>query len=141
MLSFRNVTLRRGPRVLFSQASFNLYSGDRIGVVGPNGAGKSSLFALVTGELAPDEGEVSVQSGYVLASVAQDIEPDPRAAVEFVLDGDRELRAVEAELAHAEAAHDAIGRRLPRGQGARRVEATARRVMGAREQGPGGRPA
>jgi ATP-binding cassette, subfamily F, member 3 len=110
MLSFRNVTLRRGPRVLFAQASFNLYAGDRVGVVGPNGAGKSSLFALVTGELAPDEGEVSVQSGYVLASVAQDIEPDPRAAVEFVLDGDRELRSVEAELARAEAAHE--GERL-----------------------------
>ena len=110
MLSLRNVTLRRGPRVLFSQANVSLHAGDRVGVVGPNGAGKSSLFALVTGELSPDEGEVGVQAGHVLASVAQDIEPDRRAAVEFVLDGDRALRAVEAELALAEAAHD--GERL-----------------------------
>ena len=108
MLSLRNVTLRRGPRVLFANATVSLYAGDRVGVVGPNGAGKSSLFAMVTGELAPDEGDISVQAGYVLASVAQDEEVDPRAAVEFVLDGDRELRAVEAELVAAEAAHDGV---------------------------------
>ena len=110
MLSLRNVTLRRGPRVLFAQATFSLYAGDRAGVVGPNGAGKSSLFSLVTGELAPDEGEIDVQAGHVLASVAQEVAADPHPAVEFVLDGDRELRAVEAELAAAEACHD--GERL-----------------------------
>jgi ATP-binding cassette subfamily F protein 3 len=108
MLTLRNVTLRRGPRALFTQANVSLYAGDRVGVVGPNGAGKSSLFAMITGALAPDEGDVQVQSGHVLASVAQDEAPDPRAAVEFVLDGDRELRLVEAELAAAEAAHDGV---------------------------------
>jgi ATP-binding cassette subfamily F protein 3 len=108
MLSLRNVTLRRGPRALFTNATVSLYAGDRVGVVGPNGCGKSSLFAMVTGELAPDEGDVSVQAGYVLASVAQDEDADPRAAVEFVLDGDRELRAVEADLAAAEVAHDGV---------------------------------
>jgi ATP-binding cassette subfamily F protein 3 len=108
MLTLRNVTLRRGPRALFANANVSLYAGDRVGVVGPNGAGKSSLFAMITGDLAPDEGEVSVQAGHVLASVAQDEAPDPRAAVEFVLDGDRELRTVEAELAVAEATHDGV---------------------------------
>jgi ATP-binding cassette subfamily F protein 3 len=108
MISFRNVTLRRGPRALFTGASFSLYDGDRVAVVGPNGTGKSSLFALITGELSVDTGDVSVQSGHVLASVAQEIEAQDCAAVDFVLDGDRELRAVEAELKVAEAHHDGV---------------------------------
>ena len=106
MLSLRQVTLRRGPRALFAAASFTLHAGDKVGVVGANGTGKSSLFALLTGALGPDEGSVEVQPGHVLASVAQEVPPDPRAAVEFVLDGDRELRAVQASLAAAEAAQD-----------------------------------
>ena len=108
MLSLRNVTLRRGPRALFANATISLFAGDRAAVVGANGTGKSSLFALLTGELAADEGTVEVQSGQVLASVAQELAPDPRPAVEFVLDGDRELRAVEAALAVAAAAHDGV---------------------------------
>jgi len=106
MLSLKNVTLRRGPRALFEGATLTLFAGEKVGVVGPNGAGKSSLFELLRGELGADAGEVSVQAGYVLASVLQDVAPEPRPAVEFVLDGDRELRAVEAALAAAEAAHD-----------------------------------
>jgi ATP-binding cassette, subfamily F, member 3 len=106
MLSLKNVTLRRGPRALFAGATLTLFAGDKAGVVGPNGAGKSSLFELLRGELHADSGEVAVQAGYVLASVLQEVAPEPRPAVEFVLDGDRELRAVEAELAAAEAAHD-----------------------------------
>ncbi len=108
MLSLRNVTLRRGPRVLFANATVSLYAGDRVALVGPNGAGKTSLFALITGELGADEGEVSVQAGHVLASVAQDEVADPRPAVEFVLDGDRELRRVEGELTAAELTHDGV---------------------------------
>ena len=108
MLSLRNLTLRRGPRVLFADSSVTLYAGEKVGVVGANGSGKSSLFALLEGELHPDAGELTLQTGQVLASVAQEVAPDPRPAVEFVLDGDRELRAVEAELAAAEAAHHGV---------------------------------
>ncbi len=108
MISFRDVTLRRGPRALFSRASFSLFDGDRVAVVGPNGTGKSSLFALITGELSVDAGDVSVQAGHILAAVAQEIDADARAAVDFVLDGDRELRGVETELAAAEAAQDGV---------------------------------
>jgi ATP-binding cassette, subfamily F, member 3 len=106
MLSLRGVTLRRGPRVLFADATLTLNPGEKVGVVGPNGCGKSSLFALLRGELAPDAGDVELQSRYVLASVAQEVPAEPRPALEFVLDGDRELRAVEAALAAAAAAHD-----------------------------------
>ena len=108
MLTLRAVTLRRGPRALFTDATFSLFAGEKVGVVGANGTGKSSLFALLKGELGADAGEVGIQSGHVLASVAQDVAPDPRAAIEFVLDGDRELRAIEHQVAEASEAHDGV---------------------------------
>ena len=108
MLTLRSVTLRRGPRALIRAASVSVFAGEKVGLVGPNGAGKSSLFALIEGLLTPDEGELSVQAGNVLASVAQEVEAESRAAVEFVLDGDQELRRVEAELASATARHDGV---------------------------------
>ena len=121
MLNFRDLALRRGTRFLFEHATFSLFRGDKAGIVGPNGAGKSSLFALIRGELSPEAGEFELPRGLNIASVAQEIDADPRPAVDFVQDGDRELREVEAgirtatergdglELARLHAAFDAIG--------------------------------
>ena len=106
MIHFRQVTLRRGTRALFEEASFSLFRGERAGIVGANGAGKSSLFSLITGELHADAGEVQVPASQVLACVAQEVPPDPRPACEFVLDGDAPLRAAEGELHAADASGD-----------------------------------
>ena len=65
MLTLRAVTLRRGPRALFTDATFSLFAGEKVGVVGANGTGKSSLFALLKGELGADAGEVGIQAGHV----------------------------------------------------------------------------
>ena len=107
MLTFANVTLSRGPRTLLTDVSFAAYAGWRLGVVGRNGTGKTSLFGLVTGEIAPDAGTVSLPRNLAVASVAQETPASPRSALDYALDGDAELRATEAELAAAEAAHDA----------------------------------
>ncbi len=107
MLTFANVTLSRGPRTLLTDVSFAAYAGWRVGVVGRNGTGKTSLFGLVTGEIAPDAGTVSLPRNLAVASVAQETPASPRSALDYALDGDAELRATEAELAAAEAAHDA----------------------------------
>jgi ATP-binding cassette subfamily F protein 3 len=103
MLSFSSLALRRGPRLLISDASFTVYRGEKVGIVGANGCGKSSLLSLVLGELQPDAGSVEYPSQLVVAHVAQELEATERPAIDFVMDGDEELRATEAAIAQAEA--------------------------------------
>jgi ATP-binding cassette subfamily F protein 3 len=106
MISLNNVTLRRGPRALLEEASFTIYAGWHVGVIGRNGTGKSSLFAALLGELGTDKGDISVQKGLAIATVAQETPGLPDLAIEFALDGDIELRRLERELVVAEDAHD-----------------------------------
>jgi ATP-binding cassette, subfamily F, member 3 len=102
MLNFTDVSLRRGTRVLFSGATFNLFRGEKVGITGENGSGKSSLLALVRGELQPDTGTFEMPSSLAVAHVSQELLATDRAAIEFVLDGDAELRTIEAAIAKAE---------------------------------------
>jgi len=106
MLNFADVTLRRGPRKLLDELSFTIYPGWRAGVVGRNGTGKSSLFASLLGELQPDHGSVSLPKNLSIATVAQETPALPDLAIEYTLDGDVELRALEERLVKAEEAHD-----------------------------------
>jgi ATP-binding cassette subfamily F protein 3 len=106
MLRFTELSLRRGPRLLFEQVSLQIHPGYRVGLTGANGTGKSSLFWLILGELHADTGELSVPRDWVIAHVAQEAPGGDRAAIEYVLDGDRELRELERLLAVAEAEDD-----------------------------------
>ena len=108
MLRFESVTLRRGSKLLFSDASVQLHAGWRVGVTGRNGAGKSSLFALVAGELQADAGEFARPRDWVMAHVRQETPALARSGLDYVLDGDPEYRAIEAALARAESDHDVI---------------------------------
>ena len=106
MLKATDLTLYRGERRLLHRADFTLHPGKKVGLVGANGVGKSSLFALLLGELQSDGGELGVPAGAVIAHVAQETPALQWPAVEYVMDGDVELRQVEAALAEAEAAAD-----------------------------------
>jgi ATP-binding cassette subfamily F protein 3 len=102
MLSARDLTLRRGSEPLFEQVNFTVFRGNKVGLTGANGAGKSSLFAAIRGELQADRGDIVVPNGLKIAHVEQEVEASDRAAIEFVLDGDTELRRVMAAIARAE---------------------------------------
>lgn len=82
-----------------------LHPGHKIGLTGANGAGKSSLFAMLRGEVHPESGDLEMPAGWVVAHVAQETPALAMPALEFVLDGDAELREIEASLVTAEANH------------------------------------
>jgi ATP-binding cassette subfamily F protein 3 len=102
MLIARDLTLRRGPQPLFEQVNFTVFRGNKVGITGANGTGKSSLFAAILGELTPDRGDIDLPAALKVAHVEQEIAAGDRPAIEFVLDGDAELRSVQAAIEDAE---------------------------------------
>ena len=102
MLSFSGLALRRSSTLLFEAVDLKVYPGQKLGITGANGCGKSSLFALIRGELGADLGDFSMPQQWALAWVEQETVLSKRIAVEYVIDGDAELRRVEAQLQQAE---------------------------------------
>ncbi|HSS64973.1 MAG TPA: ATP-binding cassette domain-containing protein [Gammaproteobacteria bacterium] len=98
MLSFNNVAIRRGARLLLEKVTFTVFDGDKVGVIGANGSGKSSLFAVLTRKLDVEAGTVDLPVRLSLAHLAQEIPVAGRTAIDYVIDGDAELRALEREL-------------------------------------------
>ncbi|WP_041928553.1 ATP-binding cassette domain-containing protein [Methylotenera mobilis] len=105
MIQFKQLTLARGLKVLVQGASMQLHPGHKVGLTGANGAGKSSLFAMLRGEVHPEHGDLEIPASWVVAHVAQETPALAIPAIEFVLDGDVELREIEAALVAAEANH------------------------------------
>nr|WP_256833892.1 ATP-binding cassette domain-containing protein [Pseudomonas oleovorans] len=106
MIRLQNLTLQRGPQRLLEGAELTLHAGHKAGLIGANGAGKSSLFALLRGELTPDAGDCLLPGDWRIAHMRQEVDTLDRLAVDYVLDGDHNLRRVQAELAAAEQSHD-----------------------------------
>ena len=106
MITLKNITLRRGARVLLDDASCTINPGERVGLVGRNGAGKSTLFALLNGTLHEDRGDFSIPTQWQMAQVAQDMPETDDSATRFVIEGDTRLMAAEAEVTAAEASDD-----------------------------------
>jgi len=102
MIHLKNVTLRRGTKVLFEQADLTINPGEKVGLIGANGAGKSTLFAMLRDELHPDAGSIDFPKQWRVAHVAQETPALDRAAVDYAIDGDANLRALEQELATLE---------------------------------------
>ena len=102
MITLNEISLLRSGKILLEDASAIIHSGQHVGLVGANGSGKSSLLAMLTGGLHPDKGNLSFDVGRGLAHMAQEILALDRNSVEYVLDGDEQLRKIERQITIAE---------------------------------------
>ena len=106
MITLRNITLRRGVKVVLKDAAVTLQPGEKVGLIGRNGAGKSSLFSLLTHRLQADAGDVEIPPRWRVGEVAQEMPETDDGATEFVLQGDMPLQAAQRALDEAEASGD-----------------------------------
>jgi ATP-binding cassette subfamily F protein 3 len=106
VITLKNVTLRRGAKVLLDGASVTLNPGEKVGLVGRNGAGKSSLFALLNGTLHEDAGEYFIPTQWRMGQVAQDMPETEQSATDFVVEGDTTLLAAQQEVTASECTDD-----------------------------------
>jgi len=104
VILLRNLTLRRGAKVLLEKVSVTINPGEKVGLVGRNGAGKSTLFGLIDGSLHEDSGDFSMPAQWRLGQVAQNMPETSESATDFVLAGDTRLMELRAALARAQAA-------------------------------------
>ncbi len=105
MIRLDNVSKQNGHQIIFIEASVALHKGEKVGLVGPNGSGKTTLFRLITGEEAPDEGQVAIDRGITIGYFSQDVgEMAGRSAVAEVMDGVGPVSEVAAELKELETA-------------------------------------
>ena len=98
MLRVQDLKFERGDDVLFAGVTLVVYPGQRVAVVGRNGVGKSTFFNLVLKKLEASGGEVDFPEDWQLGYMAQEVEISDRPAIEFVIDGHKELRKTEKPL-------------------------------------------
>ncbi|MBK8675770.1 MAG: ATP-binding cassette domain-containing protein [Cellvibrionales bacterium] len=106
MIVISDISLQRGTQFLLEKASLRINPGQHIGITGRNGCGKSSLFQLLQGEIQLEAGSLSVPPNWRLAHMAQEVSSSDRTALDYVLDGDKDLRRVQQAIADAENKHD-----------------------------------
>ncbi|NNG03676.1 MAG: ABC-F family ATP-binding cassette domain-containing protein [Inquilinus sp.] len=105
MLQVNNLTYRVGGRVLLDRASMTVPKSHRVSLIGPNGAGKSTLLRLIAGEIAVDEGSISMPANWRMATVAQEAPGGAESLIDTVLAADRERAVLLDEAEHATDPH------------------------------------
>jgi ATP-binding cassette subfamily F protein 3 len=102
MIKLEQISLHRGNKLLLEHASALFYPGQKIALIGANGTGKSSLFQLLLGQLSVDAGTASIPAQWRIAHMAQEVATSNRNALDYIIDGDQQLRKIEVAIAHAE---------------------------------------
>jgi ATP-binding cassette subfamily F protein 3 len=104
MLHINDLTFHIEGKRIFDAATAGIPTGHKVGLVGRNGAGKSTLLKLITGDLNPDDGSITMTRGARIGYVAQEAPGGDKSLIDWVLDADTERAAL---LAEAETATDA----------------------------------
>tara|TARA_B100001057_G_scaffold500714_1_gene617332 strand:+ start:5700 stop:7556 length:1857 start_codon:yes stop_codon:yes gene_type:complete len=102
MLSFQNLSLRRGSNLLFADVNFTIHKKNKVGLVGANGSGKSSLLKLIKKEIESDHGELHIPPNLKIACLDQEIPSSEEIALDYVLEGDIDLSEVDRDIKIAE---------------------------------------
>jgi ATP-binding cassette subfamily F protein 3 len=102
MLQIENLTFDAWGRRFFNRANVMIPAGTKVGLVGRNGVGKSTLFKLITGDLAPQEGDVVLPKTARIGSVDQEHPATPVTLLDTVLAADTEREELNAQLETAE---------------------------------------
>ena len=106
MIVFSSLQIRRGVRVLLDNATATINPGQKVGLVGKNGCGKSTLLSLLKNEISADGGSMTFPGSWQLAWVNQETPALAQPAIDYVIDGDREFRKLEADLHAANERND-----------------------------------
>src|SRR5438105_7769982 len=107
MISLTGISKQYGRQILLVDASFQLNPGETVGLVGPNGSGKTTLFRLITGEEAPDEGEISIPKKLTIGYFRQDVEESAgRSVLDEAILGSGRVGDLHHELERLHAAMD-----------------------------------
>lgn len=98
MISAQNVSLQYGKRILFDEVNVNFTPGNCYGIIGANGAGKSTFLKILSGEIAPNSGEVKIEPGKRMAVLKQNHHDYNEISVlDTVLMGHQELWRIKEE--------------------------------------------
>ena len=92
MLNVNNVSLQFGKRVLFEDVNLKFFGDSCYGMIGANGAGKSTFLKILSGEISPNSGNVSIEPGKRMAVLSQNHSGfDNEQVLDTVLMGHKEL--------------------------------------------------
>jgi ATP-binding cassette subfamily F protein 3 len=97
MIILRNISLRRGSKILLKPSDLTIQPQQKLALTGANGCGKSSLFALLQGDLGADSGEIEGLDSLRIAAMAQEVEASDESASDYLIGGD----ARTANVVHA----------------------------------------
>lgn len=106
MIKLEALSLQRGSKPLLEEADAVFHPRQKVAIIGANGTGKSSLFQLLLGQLPIDHGELKIPRDWRIAHMAQEISTVERQALDYIIDGDSQLRSIESQLVEAEATED-----------------------------------
>lgn len=98
MIQLQTISLQRGTKFLLQDANLTIFPGQKVGLIGANGSGKSSLFKMLLDEIGVDSGSCDIPKGWSIAHMAQEVSDIQRSALDYVLDGDLQLRRLERAI-------------------------------------------